>query len=355
MVRHLPVLLVVAILPGAARGADPSAPATPQVATPNPHGSFREDCALCHRAESWTEAMPTAEFDHSRFGFPLDGSHKDVPCLLCHTSLEFAETSGSRCADCHQDVHRGEMGIDCARCHTTRDFIDRAEAVRQHRLGRFPLTGAHLTTDCAACHRPQAGSAMRFAGTAETCGGCHLADYQATRNPDHVAGGYSTDCVRCHSTSSFAGGTFDHSATSFPLTGAHVGVQCAACHGEGPPARVSAECVSCHRAEYDATTSPPHAGTGFPTSCADCHSTSGWSGATFDHDGRSFPIYSGTHRGKWSACVDCHVSPANYTAFECILCHEHSNRSEVDRDHQGESGYAYNSAACYRCHPDGRH
>ncbi len=428
MLRHLPVLLVMAILPVAARGAEPSAAVTPQVATPNPHGSFKQDCALCHRAESWTPAKPTAEFDHSRFGFPLDGSHKDVPCLLCHTSLEFAETSGSRCADCHQDVHRGEMGIDCARCHTTRDFIDRAEAVRQHRLGRFPLTGAHLTTDCAACHRPQAGSAMRFAGTAETCEGCHLADYQAAKNPDHVAGGYSTDCARCHSTSSFAGGTFDHSATAFPLTGAHIGVQCASCHGEGPPARVSAECVSCHRAdydattapahasvgfptdcarchgtaswdgasfdhavtgfaltgrhagaecaachgtgpigplspecvgchrgEYDATTNPPHAGTGFPTSCADCHGTSGWYGATFDHDGRYFPINSGTHRGKWSACADCHVAPANYAVFECILCHEHSNRSEVDNKHRGEPGYAYNSAACYRCHPDGRH
>jgi hypothetical protein len=47
------------------------------------------------------------------------------------------------------------------------------------------------------------------------------------------------------------------------------------------------------------------------------------------------------------------VSSGNYKAFECILCHEHSNRAEVDSKHRGESGYSYSSAACYRCHPRG--
>ena len=60
--------------------------------------------------------------------------------------------------------------------------------------------------------------------------------------------------------------------------------------------------------------------------------------------GRYFPIYSGKHRGKWSSCSDCHITPGNYKAFECILCHEHSNRTEVDSKHRGVSGYAYQSA-----------
>ena len=36
-----------------------------------------------------------------------------------------------------------------------------------------------------------------------------------------------------------------------------------------------------------------------------------------------------------------------------MLCHEHSNRSQVDSKHRGVSGYAYQSAACYRCHARG--
>jgi hypothetical protein len=131
-------------------------------------------------------------------------------------------------------------------------------------------------------------------------------------------------------------------------------VACASCHVSGPIGPVAAECVSCHRADYDATTDPNHASAGFPTDCASCHGTAGWSGAAFDHDGLFFPIYSGKHRGKWSSCADCHVNPTNYSAFECILCHEHSNRNEVDNKHDGVSGYSYTSSACYRCHPDGR-
>ena len=38
--------------------------------------------------------------------------------------------------------------------------------------------------------------------------------------------------------------------------------------------------------------------------------------------------------GKWSSCGDCHVNPGNYRAFECILCHEHSNKAKVDSDHR---------------------
>jgi hypothetical protein len=56
---------------------------------------------------------------------------------------------------------------------------------------------------------------------------------------------------------------------------------------------------------------------------------------------------------KWSSCSDCHVTAGSFRVFECILCHEHSNRSEVDSKHRGVSGYAYQSAACYRCHPRG--
>jgi hypothetical protein len=53
-------------------------------------------------------------------------------------------------------------------------------------------------------------------------------------------------------------------------------------------------------------------------------------------------------------CADCHTVPTNYSAFSCINCHAHSPQSIVDAQHTEVSGYSYNSAACYRCHPQGR-
>jgi len=131
-------------------------------------------------------------------------------------------------------------------------------------------------------------------------------------------------------------------------------VNCEACHKGGKYAGTPNACFSCHASDYNATNNPNHTAAGFPKSCADCHQASGWKPATFDHDGAFFPIYSGQHRGKWGACNDCHKNAGNYKAFECILCHEHANKAEVDSDHKGESGYVYSSAACYRCHPQGR-
>ena len=114
------------------------------------------------------------------------------------------------------------------------------------------------------------------------------------------------------------------------------------------------DCNSCHQANYAATTNPNHGAAGFPVTCQDCHTTTAWKPATFDHDGRYFPIYSGAHRGKWTNCNECHVSAGNYKVFECILCHPHSDKAKVDSDHQGKTGYIYASTACYQCHRNGR-
>ena len=168
-----------------------------------------------------------------------------------------------------------------------------------------------------------------------------------------MAGGFPTTCQSCHSTNAWRPATVDHSRTRFPLTGAHTGVACASCHVGGRYTGTPTACNSCHQADYSRTTNPNHQAAGFPITCESCHTTSAWRPASWDHDGRYFPIYSGKHRGKWSTCSDCHVSAGNYKAFECILCHEHSNRTEVDSKHRGVSGYAYQSAACYRCHPRG--
>ena len=98
---------------------------------------------------------------------------------------------------------------------------------------------------------------------------------------------------------------------------------------------------------------PPHASAQFPTDCQTCHTTTAWIPSTFNHDGQYFPIYSGHHAGKWTLCADCHTNASNYQVFSCIDCHAHSNQAQVNSDHQGVSGYSYNSVACYNCHPTG--
>ncbi|RMG63668.1 MAG: hypothetical protein D6715_10875, partial [Calditrichaeota bacterium] len=144
---------------------------------------------------------------------------------------------------------------------------------------------------------------------------------------------------------------FDHSQTQFPLTGAHVSLNCVACHASGYT-NTPTDCYSCHQANYNSTTNPNHQAAGFPTDCQNCHNTSNWNQTTWDHDNQYFPIYSGKHKGKWSVCADCHVDGNNFAVFECIFCHEH-RKSKMDQKHQGVSGYVYLSTACYSCHPDG--
>ena len=39
--------------------------------------------------------------------------------------------------------------------------------------------------------------------------------------------------------------------------------------------------------------------------------------------------------------------------FSCFGCHPHSDQAKTDEKHQGETGYAYDSQACYNCHPRG--
>ena len=319
----------------------------------SPHGSLKEPCQTCHSAGGWKPARPGRRFDHARYGFVLAGAHAAAPCGACHRSLVFSSAQ-KLCASCHEDPHQSELGTDCSRCHTARSFIDRTAMVRGHQLTRLPLTGGHVGLECESCHAPAAQGHLRFVGTPGECEACHMAAYRAARQPDHAAAGFPTDCRRCHSPRAWTTNAFNHDATRFPLTGAHRGLACASCHGGGVYAGKDPNCVACHRANYDATTNPNHAVLGFSTACATCHSTTSWSGAQFDHDTRFFPIYSGGHATRWSACSDCHTSPSNFTVFTCFTCHPHSDQAKTDGNHASVSGYSYQSSACYSCHPRGR-
>lgn len=310
----------------------------------NPHGDFREDCKLCHTANSWSPMRVDSEFDHAKRGFALHGAHKDTPCLLCHETLEFKTVSGSQCADCHQDVHLGELGLDCARCHSSRDFIDRSEAVRQHRTSRFPLTGSHLSTDCAACHLPGDGASMQFLNTPLHCDACHIEEFQSATNPDHATAGFSTDCTQCHSTLAWGSGNFDHALTGFPLRGAHGSLDCQSCHTDLTfTAGLSVDCAGCHLEDYQAAADPVHT-TGFPMDCIQCHSTDAWSPAGFDHEATAFPL-TGAHVAV--DCAQCHTEGTYAgTPQDCFACHT----DEYNATSQPQHASAGFSTDCVSCH-----
>jgi hypothetical protein len=320
--------------------------------TSNPNhaaGGFSTRCQDCHQTAAWKPAA----LDHNRTRFPLSGAHTGLACERCHVGGRYAGTS-TQCVACHDADYRrvtnpnhitAGFPTTCENCHTTAAW---RPAALDHDATRFPLTGAHRGVACERCH-----PGGRYAGTSTQCVACHDADYRRVTNPNHVTAGFPTTCENCHTTSAWKPANLDHDRTRFPLTGRHRNVSCERCHPGGRYAGTATDCVACHRADYDGTRDPNHAAAGFPTRCDECHNTNGWDGANFDHDGRYFPIYSGKHRGRWSACSECHVNPGSYKNFECIRCHEHSNKSEVDHDHQGVGGYSYQSSACYHCHPRG--
>jgi len=314
----------------------------------SPHGkNFAIDCATCHQTENWTSIKANG-FNHNKTNFPLTGQHKALGCKKCHSSLVFSEAKAD-CNACHADLHQGTVGKDCARCHTTNSWI--VTNVRQlHQNQGFPLLGAHATTDCNQCHA--SASKLRFDKINTDCYSCHKAKYDATTSPNHVAAGFDTDCIRCHKMSSFewSGKGYNHSF--FPLNGGH-NIACAQCHTNGGYKGLSSDCVSCHLADYNATKNPSHKTSNFSTDCKACHSINAWTPASFNHDSQYFPIYSGTHKGEWSKCTDCHTNTSNYAVFSCLNCHAHS-KSKMDSEHRGQGGYVYNSTNCLSCHPRGK-
>jgi hypothetical protein len=239
-----------------------------------------------------------------------------------------------------------EAGIstDCASCHTTAPDWKPASFTIHNNY--YPLTGAHASTDCASCHNGV------YSNTPNTCVACHQSNFNQTTNPNHTSAGISTDCASCHTTApDWKPASFAIHNNYYPLTGAHASTDCASCHN-GVYTNTPNTCVGCHQASYNQTTNPPHASAQFPTECETCHSTVGWVPSTFNHDGQYFPIYSGKHKDEWNTCAECHPNAGNYAVFTCISCHEH-NKTEMDDEHSGVSGYSYNSQACLNCHPTG--
>jgi hypothetical protein len=309
---------------------------------------FPQDCTLCHTTARWAGAV----FDHSKTGFLLTGAHQKALCQQCHVNNVFAGTA-RQCSGCHISQFNATTNpkhaaagfpTDCSLCHTTTAWTP--ASFNHNTATKFALTGAHTAAKCSDCHARGV-----YAGLNTACVNCHLNRFNATTNPNHAAAGFPTDCAVCHTTTAWTPASFNHTQTRFPLTGAHTAVLCVRCHIGGKFAGTPTDCWSCHQSVFNATTNPNHIAAGFPHDCTVCHTTTGWAGARFNHT--RFPIYSGSHAGKWTSCQDCHTNSSNYTIFSCTNCHQHE-KTTTDAKHRQVNNYVYNSANCYACHPQGR-
>jgi hypothetical protein len=315
----------------------------------SPHGeNLQIDCASCHTSDSWTVIPDSISFAHSSTGFDLEGQHGIIDCRQCHTTLAFDEAP-SKCVSCHLDIHQQSVGDQCARCHDSNSWLIN-NITQLHRENSFPLEGAHVVAECVACHKSE--TELRFDPIGTDCFSCHQQDYEATTSPDHDAAGYSKECTECHSVNAFDWSASNINHDFFPLTLGHEINDCARCHTGTDYSSLSPDCFGCHEDDYYATTSPNHQTINFTTSCVSCHTTNpGWQPAEYkQHDVLFFPIYSGSHRGEWDKCLDCHTDENNYAIFTCITCHE---KGETDSDHDQVNGYSYTSTACLACHPNG--
>lgn len=192
------------------------------------------DCNSCHTQFGfWPTRFGVVE--HKKTSFPLAGRHVSTPCVRCHTDKRprIAFTIAEKdCVGCHENPHGEQFAVEmkkegCATCHNaggwSRPNIDHSS---------WPLTGAHETVDCNACHKPSKkdralGSGATYRGIPKTCEGCHqdlhLGQFRL-KSPKRP-------CEFCHDTKKFSIPKFPHtSKASFELDGKHKKLKCEQCH-----------------------------------------------------------------------------------------------------------------------------
>lgn len=237
-------------------------------------------CESCHTVSGWSPSTFGTR-EHEALDFWLTGAHARAKCKSCHgpqradlAALPADSELGRagialtrierRCADCHVDVHEGQLEGTCDRCHGTDGFRPSTVDGATHESFRYALVGAHATVPCIDCHgdlarparrihllRADAGAPLSFAAPRDPCSSCHASPHAGQ------FGERESDCATCHDERGFVpAARFDHDS-AFALVGEHRGVACAQCHvrqigADGTEFTVyrplSKLCESCHRA-----------------------------------------------------------------------------------------------------------
>ncbi len=249
-------------------------------------GGASRDCASCHKDEHKGEfgryceschtptTFKVAAFVHPRTPEFFAGAHKGLACAKCHVrradapgSVTGAEAGAPPappgrgappspvCSTCHADVHLGQVGPACDRCHAV-DAPKFAPARFSHDTAAFKLAGKHGTTPCVKCHPSQTaafpsgtGTAKRLKPVEAECRACHK---------DPHLGQVEGSCGRCHAPSTFKMARFNHVGLENLMgVATHSRIPCRSCHktetGQFPAGwgtamrlKVGRTCLECH-------------------------------------------------------------------------------------------------------------
>jgi hypothetical protein len=306
---------------------------------------------------------------------PLSLAHAryESRCNACHVAFH-RQTQDRQCLACHTGIARdiatktrwhglvpGARSQACRACHVEHKGSNAALTVfdpatfHHDTQSAYRLTGGHVRTACAACHKP--GSLYRE--TPQACASCHA-------SKDVHRGRLGPQCQACHTTARWSQVLpFDHDRTRYPLTGAHRTTPCQGCHVQEQWRGAPTACVSCH------VRKDVHRGADGPA-CGSCHATTDWRTIAFDHERvRDFPL-RGAHRtiactGCHArtvrpdkapvACVGCHLREdvhRNADGPKCESCHSQSTWKVAKFDHAKTSFPlvgAHVKVTCVACHP----
>lgn len=227
-------------------------------------------CDKCHTPSSWIVNKITEIHQQSRF--PLLGVHTMTECQKCHKSetLHRYDVLGVECIDCHREKfmsttqpnhNSAGFSTECSQCHYIYSY-EWAGSGFNHSF--FPLTLGHANVECAKCHING-----NYSIQSTDCYGCHKKDYDATTNPVHLSGCYSTNCMLCHTTNpGWSPVNFDHEQY-FPInSGKHSGIACNQCHTN--PANCTYYCLGCHNNQSELNNNHSDVG-GYTYSSAGCY------------------------------------------------------------------------------------
>ncbi len=249
---------------------------------------FPNTCGVCHSTAAWQPAA----YDHQGTNFPLTGAHTTTDCQSCHQNGYTGTPTD--CFACHTTDYNNTTNPNhiaanfpttCVECHSTTAW---QPATFDHDNQYFPIySGKHKDkwNQCSECHTTPNNYSLF------SCIDCHEHNRTSMDSKHQGVNGYvynSLNCYDCHPDGRERPVVFNHALTEFPLTGAHVQVECAQCHSSNQQ-RLSTECVACHKQDYMNSVNPNHQASGISTDCISCHNTSNWSsGLKIFEDNKSF-------------------------------------------------------------------
>jgi hypothetical protein len=358
------------------------------------HGRIAEDkraCESCHHDHQGREfamvdwgAGGKKAFEHGKTGWPLKGKHAGVDCKKCHDPrlitdgviIQLRKKQPERetylgvavaCKACHFDEHRGQEGLDCAKCHNEAAW--KPAPGFAHDKTHYPLEGKHKPVKCEKCHgksedsstpkdvfpAPLASSFMKMKDLPHaSCLDCHK---------DPHDGRLGESCKTCHVVDGWllvrapAKERAFHEKTRFPLKGEHADVACRACHGPWPGVPVKFKglphdtCMACHADGHEGQFA--RAAGAKSAACERCHTVDGFLPARFEieeHAKTRYPL-EGAHKAV--SCGLCHFKDVGLlNAVPVSVKLDLAKRKRPEKWSPVRFALAVEAERCQSCHVD---